>query len=195
MNPVGSGIETDNAALEVKLELRRRFLREWKAPIRVLDCCEGAGVIWARLRDEFPVQSHWGVDMEPRKGAVRVESARLLEVPGLDVTVVDIDTYGLPWCHYLTLVQYQAPRDMLVFLTVGSVMMFGMTPLAQEELRCLGLDRLSSSLSKHLAGRLREFAIPYVVYRAERHGWRVEDAEIVRGGPRVQYLAVRLQSA
>lgn len=54
--------KTDNSNLGAKLDLRRYFLRKYhgEEPAHVLDCCQGDGVIWARLRQEFPLASYWG---------------------------------------------------------------------------------------------------------------------------------------
>ncbi len=112
--------QIDNSALEAKLDLRRRFLDKYHAqfPINVLDCCRGDGVIWSRLREEYPVTSYWGVDYKKKPGYLVVDSRRLLKTPGWPQNVIDIDTYGSPWEHWLALIK-NVSKPTTVFLTIG----------------------------------------------------------------------------
>jgi ubiquinone/menaquinone biosynthesis C-methylase UbiE len=61
--------KTDNHSPRVKLDLRRYFLKRYHAagePIRVMDCCQGSGVLWGQLRKEFDVAGYWGLDIKPK---------------------------------------------------------------------------------------------------------------------------------
>lgn len=111
----------DNHNLRSKLALRQRFLRKYHAGSRfsVLDCCEGSGRIWRYLRKEFPCDV-MGVDLKPAKGRLRLDSRRILELDWLSFDVVDIDTYGSPWGHWLNLLE-SLTQPATVFLTWGAV--------------------------------------------------------------------------
>lgn len=97
--------KTDNTNLPAKLDLRRRFLRKYHAedPANVLDCCQGDGVIWKTLRREFTIAGYWGVDTKRKPGRLRLDSSRILAQAGWLQNVVDIDTYGSPWRHWLAM--------------------------------------------------------------------------------------------
>ncbi len=114
-------IKTDNGDLRAKLALRRWFLRRYHAetPPIVLDCCQGAGLLWDRLRAEFDVR-YQGADVRPRRPGIKVDSVRLFDVPAWPYEVVDIDTWGEPWKHYERLCR-TADHPVTVFLTVGLI--------------------------------------------------------------------------
>jgi hypothetical protein len=119
--------KTDNHNATAKLELRRYFLRklvEADEPINVLDCFQGEGVLWNKLRSEFPVAGYWGVDVKPKKGRLKIDSARILEQPGWTQNVVDLDAYGSPWQHFLNLIS-TCRHSVTVFLTIGMVKIGG----------------------------------------------------------------------
>lgn len=111
--------KTDNKNLELKLELRRRLLRQYHADgdIRVFDACQGTGQIWKRLRREFPLSSYWGVDKKQAKGRLKIDSVRVL-ASGVSENVIDVDTYGFPWEHY-ELICFHLRQPTTVFLTIG----------------------------------------------------------------------------
>ncbi|HZU48538.1 MAG TPA: hypothetical protein VFA16_15010, partial [Mycobacterium sp.] len=92
--------KTDNGNLEAKLGLRRHFLRRYHMENKpmVLDCCQGDGIIWRKLRQEFECD-YWGVDVKPKRGRLSIDSVRILAQPGWPHDVLDIDTYGSPWRH------------------------------------------------------------------------------------------------
>jgi hypothetical protein len=129
----------DNGALGTKLALRRHFLRRFHAaqPPRVFDACQATGVLWSRLRAEFPVASYWGVDLTPKRGRLTIDSTRVLAQPGWDFDVVDIDTYGSPWAHWAALLpNLRAPAT--VFLTIGTTQYSGSVCAAARDVLGLG---------------------------------------------------------
>ncbi len=130
-------IQTDNSNLSAKLALRRRVIATElpRVPLRVIDCCQGSGLLWSRLREEFPVESYWGLDRKAKPGRMTIDSVRVLGRP-VTANVVDIDTYGAPWDHWIALLPNVSAR-MLVFLTVGSY--GGLGRLSKTALRVLGL--------------------------------------------------------
>lgn len=111
----------DNTSLATKLALRRQLLRQYHAgqPLRVLDCCAGTGAIWTRLRHEFPVSSYLGIDQKGGAGLLKTDSRRVLAGHAWDADVVDIDTYGAPWPHWLSVISDPRPTALTVFLTYG----------------------------------------------------------------------------
>ncbi len=113
--------KTDNTNLSGKLALRRYFLKKYHTgvPLHVLDCCQGEGEIWQSLRDEFPPDTYWGVDVKPRRGRLKIDSVRILRQPGLPQNVIDIDTYGAPWSHFSSFVP-NLHHPTTVFLTIGT---------------------------------------------------------------------------
>lgn len=177
----------DNQNLPLKLALRRRFLRRYHADgtARVLDCCQGDAAIWSRLRREFRLASYWGVDMKRKKGRVRVNSVRILAQPGWDQNVIDVDTYGSPWLHWLEILRHVRPPA-TVFLTVGAAM-FG---VASDALASLGLGQLK--LPPGLAKKIEPLTVSYLLARACESGMIVEDAVTARPGPHVRYIGLRL---
>jgi len=121
--------QTDNSHLAVKLEIRRRICGALGEPLAVLDCCAAAGVIWRRLRAELPVERYVPIDRKPDRAAVpetlRLDSRAALERMDLAAfNVVDVDTYGEPWDHWLTACRRIARRT-AVFLTHGFVSVAG----------------------------------------------------------------------
>jgi hypothetical protein len=112
--------KTDNSNLSAKLALRRYFLRKYHADgsARVLDCTEGEGIIWNRLRKEGPVQSYLGLDKKERRGGLTIDSRKVLANPRIEQDVIDIDTYGSPWKHVIALMRHRQ-KPVTVFLTFG----------------------------------------------------------------------------
>lgn len=112
-------VKTDHHDRAAKLRLRRSFLDRYHvggAPFSVLDCCEGDGVLWDKLEKSYPCR-RWGVDLKPKRGRMAIDS-RLILGWDLAYDVVDIDTYGSPWGHWIELIAH-AIRPMTVFLTDG----------------------------------------------------------------------------
>lgn len=217
--------QTDNGSLDLKLDLRRYFLARYHAETKmharsdetkmpagaaraveaepgaevaglaVLDCCQGSGVIWGRLKREFRCGRYWGFDLKEKAGRVRADSALALATPGLasSYDVVDVDTYGHPWKHWSALLP-NLTRPTTVFLTWGQQSFRGPD---LESLQVLGLTfpgglPRSMGLGKsflELAIRARVFQQP------ASHGHRVVEAREAisprSGGTR--YIGVRLE--
>ena len=113
--------KTDNHNLKGKLDLRRYFLAKYHAdkPPAVLDCCQGGGLLWKALREEFPVASYWGIDLKAKPGRLKIDSARILSQPGWTQDVIDADVYGSPWKHWQAVLA-NGIAPLTVFLTRGS---------------------------------------------------------------------------
>lgn len=184
--------KTDNANLPAKLALRRHYLRKYHAQderIRVFECCQGEGVIWKHLADEFPVDV-WGVDVKPKKGRLKIDSVRVLQQPGLNRDVIDIDTYGSPWQHWFALLP-NITRPTTVFLTLGLVKIGGGS-LDRHSIRCLGLAGLRS-LPGALAAKIAESAPSYVLSRSADAGIMLIEVSEVESDGNARYFGVRIE--
>ena len=150
---------SDNRDISSKLELRRYFLEKYHSgeeegvsdSIKVFDCCQGSGVIWTHLQEEYSVDNYWGVDVKAKKGRIAVDSSRILSQPGWKDNVIDIDTYGAPWKHWLCMLP-NVVRPTTVFLTIGG-QKNGVRASSNVELKAIGvtLSRLPGALRIKLA--------------------------------------------
>ena len=184
--------KTDNFDPRAKLELRRYFLRKYHEndPPHVLDCCQGEGVLWKQLRQEFSLASYWGVDVKKKKGRLKLDSIRLLQQPGWRQNVVDVDTYGSPWKHWESLLP-NAVRPTTVFLTIGLVRTGGGGALDRVAVDVLGLSKLR--IPPGISAKLHDMALPYLLTMGYRHGITLtEVVEAVSTG-NARDIGVRLQ--
>ena len=188
------GKKTDNSDPRAKLELRRYFLRKYHAgnPPHVLDCCQGEGVLWGRLRKEFELASYWGVDIKKKKGRLRLDSVRVLQQPGWPQNVVDVDTYGSPWKHWEALLP-NVRRPTTVFLTIGVVQIGGGGGLDRIAARALGIDSLS--VSPGISGKLHEIALPRLLAMSYKYDIRIVEAVEAMSSGNARYIGVRLEPA
>lgn len=183
--------KTDNANTVAKLDLRRYFLRKYHAdaPISVLDCCQGSGVLWGQLRKEFPAATVWGVDVKARNGRLTVDSSRVICQAGWTQNVVDIDTYGSPWKHWLGMLP-NVTQPTTVFLTIGTKN--GMPRKAGEtELDSLGIGGLD--LPAAITMKLTEIAVRYELARTWDHGITLVEAVEASRGAAARYIGVRIE--
>lgn len=177
--------KTDNASLAPKLEIRRRLLTAYHrdTPPRVFDACQGSAVLWTRLRAEYPCR-YWGVDVKERKGRVKVDSARVLEQPGWDFDVIDIDTYGAPWRHYSAVCR-NLPGPVSVFLTIGSTMFKG--ALDKTSFAFLGLGPIADKMPTSFARKITPMALDHCVAMSYTYGVAVEAAWKAAAGSATYY--------
>jgi hypothetical protein len=184
---------TDNHNPEAKLELRRHFLRQMVSdgvPIRVLDCFMGEGLLWRKLRSEFPIHSYWGVDLKPKKGRLQIDSSRILAQPGWAQNVVDLDAYGSPWNHWINLVQTSS-GSVTVFLTIGMVRSAGgnydhaILDLSGARFRRL---KIPNTLGVKLSGTI----LPHALAFAESNGFDPVDIQEAFPQKNARYIGVRL---
>jgi len=185
--------KTDNGNLGSKLALRRHFLSRYHAEgqVRVLDCCAGDGVIWTKLRKEFKVDSYFPLDRKPKAGRIRIDdSARITALPGLRENVIDVDTYGVPWKHFIGIVSNLA-APLTVFLTIGHVIVGRGTMISREEARVLGLNFRRYSLPMAFNARLLHLATERLLALPLERGIPVVEAQEI-DGPHVSYIGLRL---
>lgn len=188
---MSQGKKTDNARLGDKLELRSYFLSKYhEAPPRVFDACQGSGTLWSHLRQRHEVASYWGVDVKPKKGRLKIDSARVLEQPGWSFDVVDIDTYGAPWRHWDAVLEH-LPGPCTVFLTAGATMFRGGTDTAAAV--TLGLGPILSILPETFFGFLTETALSYCLAKSYISGVRIVECREAPANQRTRYLGIRLE--
>ena len=182
-------VKIDNGNLEAKLELRRYFLRklvESKTPINVMDCCAGNGAMWAKLRAEFPVASYLGCDKKNVRGKLKVDSARILRLPGWTQNVIDIDTYGSPFGHFQQLI-HNCRHDVIIFLTKGAS---AMPRFCRADTELLGLGGLC--LPRSLQVNLVAHILPHALAAARRRGFKIGEAWEAFPQSNARYLGLEL---
>lgn len=181
-------MKVDNDNLAAKLELRRYFLEKYHPPgtARVLDCCQGNGVLWNELRKSHAVKSYTGFDLKPKKGRLRVASERVLAQPGWSADVIDIDTYGAPWKHWLALLP-NVREPVTVFMTVGSVL-FAVGDVVKES---LGLDQLSIPVG--LEKTMLSIGITYCLARCYAYRLTPVEVQEAERGRSARYIGIRLE--
>lgn len=183
----------DNGNLEAKLALRRYFLQRYaNDSASVLDCCQGQGVLWGRLRSEFNIKSYFGVDLKSKPGRIKIDSVRILDQPGWPFTVIDVDTYGSPWRHWQALIKHLR-HPATVFLTIGMVKIGGGNT-SIESVMAMQID-LKSAIPTTLKTKADErFGLTYSLATAQQHGLEIVEAVESKTDSRtVRYVGVRLK--
>lgn len=182
--------KTDNHDPRAKLNLRRHFLERYhpQGTARVLDCCMGSGFIWKALRSEWRVAEYVGLDVKPKKGRLKIDSARYLEAGGWTHDVIDIDTYGSPWRHWLSVLRF-SPDVCTVFLTIGLVRMGGGGSMQTEARQALGIP---PSTPPGIVGQLHDHA-QRVLLGAALHDFAIIEAVEAESHGNARYIGVRLK--
>jgi hypothetical protein len=179
----------NNSRLSQKLDLRRHFLRRYHADgqARVFDAFQAAGVIWGKLRLEFPLASYWGVDILKKPGRLKIESSRILAQPGWRENVLDLDAYGSPWLHWLHALK-NSDHSLTVFLTLGKCDNRRRT-LSRLEMKILGIP---FDLPQTIGAALTDFTDHWLLGQALD---RFTVAEALEAFPskNARYLGLRLE--
>ena len=191
--------KTDNHNMAAKLALRRHFIDKYHAGeyFSVFDCCQGDGKIWKRLGREYQF-SYWGVDVKKRSGRLMVESERVLGIEGFSADVVDVDTYGNPWGHWMALLP-NVTSPTTVFLTEGFMRQGpkpggGSIPNAVKD--AIGLTFATIEAPKALFPKFAWVGWKYMIAQAGKHGLRVKViVEAKNEGGNARYFGVRLEPA
>lgn len=182
--------KTDNGNLMGKLALRRYFLHKYHngggTPARVMDCCQGSAVLWSRLRAEFKVESYWGLDVKPKKGRLQIDSVRVLAQAGWTENVIDIDTYGSPWKHWVALLP-NVRRPLVVFLTIGQWQI----GTDRTILDALGIGTLP--IPPGIAVKLHEMSVSYCLTKTCAYRIILTEAKEVVSFGNARYLGLRLE--
>lgn len=194
--------QKDSSTLAPKLLLRRYFLDKYhKAadPPNVLDCCQGERVIWSRLEKEYPLAGYFGVDEKYKRGRLQIDSVKILAQPGWEQNVIDIDTYGSPWNHWIAMLP-RVTRPLTVFLTIGRS---GPGPkrakIPQVALTAMGLTFEGISVMSALTGQFFDMHTQYCLHLAAKYDVKLVEAVEAYVEPlnqwRVPYMGVRLEPA
>lgn len=189
-----SATKTDNHNPEAKLELRRYFLRKYhadKAP-RVMDCFQGQGLLWEKLSAEFKLANYWGVDMKPKKGRLKIDSARILSQRGWMADVVDLDAYGSPWGHWMQLCETCETDNVTIFLTIGMVKQNGFASMDSSMATMAGCV-FKTKAPRTLLGRIVTGTLPFALRHAKERG--LDALEIVEAFPQknARYIGLRME--
>jgi hypothetical protein len=182
--------KTDNHNPEAKLKLRRHFLKKYHADgtATVFDCCQGGGVMWDAIRRTHPVASYWGVDVKPKKGRLKIDSIRVLQ-QGVSQDVIDIDTYGSPWKHWLAMLP-KVTKPVTVFLTIGNQNMTAMSPNSHGGSEFVVFP---PSTPQSLAGAVMRWRdVDYGLAKASSFATIIEAVEVSSTG-NARYIGVRLE--
>jgi hypothetical protein len=180
----------DNHNPEAKLKLRRYFLEKYHADgtATVFDCCQGGGVMWSTIRRTHPVASYWGVDVKPKKGRLKIDSIRVLQ-QGVSQNVIDIDTYGSPWKHWMAILP-KFKRPVTVFLTIGNQNTTAMNPNSHGGSEFV---EFPPSTPQSLAGAVMRWRdVEYGLANALKYAIIVEAVEASSTG-NARYIGVRLE--
>lgn len=190
----------DNGDLAAKLNLRRYFLSKYHAtePPAVFDACQGTRVIWSALEQEYKLASYWGVDQKKKKGRLKIDSTRVLSLPGWSFDVIDVDTYGVPWKHWLALLP-RLRKPATVFLTLGRVGTSGIV-LCREEHEALGTSNFRAKPPGNFLGvfgrMLGEAVTPIMLTHGNLNGRQIIEAKAaVSRTSNAQYFGLRILPA
>ncbi|MCI0717827.1 MAG: hypothetical protein L0338_02390 [Acidobacteria bacterium] len=174
---MGSMTKTDNANLELKVELRRRVLKaaRFRRPLRVLDLYAGEGKIWRHLRAEFKLAGYTPCDIRPRMAGTLKANVTPLFVEAIasgHYNVIDIDTYGEPWATWAA-VAHRIHQRAAIFLTHGVV---GMGQTSHMALEAMGIPHAwKIPVKPHIARfAARFFIVPEFVKLRIESAWRAE---------------------
>lgn len=178
--------------MSAKLLLRRYFVDKYHqdAAPSVMDCCAGDSTIWNILRKEYNIGNYWGLDKKHIRGRHRIDSARVLEIPGWSADIIDIDTYGSPWRHYFAMLSnLQGP--VTVFLTVGHVSIGG-GRACRETLKSIGCTFRTLECPSSLEVFAEKIALSYCLTKTYDYDILIREAQeaVVPGNAR--YIGVRL---
>ena len=181
--------KTDNHDPSAKLALRRFFLDRYHrdGTATVCDCCQGSGFLWRELRREYKVAEYVGFDVKPRKGRLKIDSARYLAAGGWKHNCIDVDTYGAPWRHWKAILKF-AQNDLTVFLTIGLIRMGGGGAMQHEALEALGIPKQTPC---GILGGLHDTAQRWLLGEALHRFDIVEAMEAVSNG-NARYVGLRL---
>jgi hypothetical protein len=158
---------TDNRCLAEKIAVRKHFLRKFHPDnAKVFACCQGTGLIWKTIRRDFQVASYWGVDLKASAGRVAMDSVSVLRRKLTD-NVIDVDTYGEPWEHWLTMLP-NVTQPTSVFLTWSSMCSINMSTIVKQHVFGGELH-----MPKSLYGKLWDYANAYLLTAPEQHGLEI----------------------
>jgi hypothetical protein len=183
---------TDNDNLEAKLSLRSHFLESYHSDglARVFDCCQASGRIWRTLQNRHRIARYWGVDLKHKPGRLRVDSQRILQQPGWNDNVIDIDTYGEPWAHWMAVLS-NAAESTTVFLTIGRSN--GLAATSNLVKQILGI-KFSQNVPTLILTKAEDLIIENMLAQANANDgrWVIREAQEAKAGKNARYIGIRL---
>lgn len=182
-------VKQDNAhgGLSVKVALRLHFLRKYHAnDARVYDACQGDGHVWKAVREQFPVTSYWGTDLKAKSGRISIDSTRILS-DGVSDNVVDIDTYGSCWDHWLNFLP-NVKQPTTIFLTFGMIAMGGMPKRVRD---FAGLAALK--MPPVLLGKLWPYVTQSLLSAPRRFNLEIVECKGIQLTQNTQYFAFHVR--
>jgi hypothetical protein len=191
--------QQENADPTAKLLLRRYFLDKYypgakmgvenPAPApTVFDACQAGGLLWGTLRQEYRVR-YWGVDLKPQKrGTLKMDSARVLTQAN-DFDIVDIDTFGSPWHHWLVMLP-NIRKPTIVFLTLGKVA--AINEIGNDALTWLGLAHLVNLVPNSLRWKISDYSWSTLLAAPYAYSLTIDEAQEATASNNARYLGVRL---
>ena len=186
--------KTNNANLVSKLLIRRYFLDMFHAgkEFRIFDACQGEKVLWNTLQKDYRC-IYWGVDQKPKPGRMKIDSTRILEQPGWDFDVIDIDTHGHPWNQWLSLLP-NISRPVTVFLTIGTIRAGGNGGVGKSVLRIAAPKfRTGVMIPLGIMGSLAPFFATRMLAQAFKYGLEISYAAESSSSSNARYLGIRLE--
>lgn len=183
--------KTDNHNPSAKINLRLYFLRKYhpEGTATVFECCQGQGVLWREIGRQYKVKSHWGVDLKPKKGRLKIDSVRVLE-QGLPHNVIDVDTYGNPWSHWEAILHHLVGPT-TIFLTIGLVKMAG----GFQGRPCKAVEsalNLPPSTPPTVFQKLASLSTEMLLAKGQEYSTIIEAVEAVSIG-NARYIGVRVE--
>lgn len=173
--------------MSVKVDLRLHFLRSYhEGDARVFDACQGSGHVWKEVRKHFCVKSYWGTDKKKKPGRLAVDSSRLL-ARGVSDNVVDIDTYGSPFDHWLNMLPY-VNQPTTVFLTIG-IQGIGIMPDRVKQFIGLGALKMPPSLP----AKLWPYAMQALLSAPLRHGLEIVECCGKKPTQTIRYVGIHIR--
>lgn len=145
--------------------------------------------MWGTLQKEFEVSNYWGVDFKPKKGRLKIDSVRILQ-QGISEDVIDVDTYGAPWKHWLAILQ-NITKETTVFLTIGQNKMVGGFQGQPPKEITLALS-LPPSTPPSISANLWAIGSDIMLAKAGQSATIIEAVEAVSTG-NARYIGVRLE--
>lgn len=177
----------DNQFFQIKLNLRLEYIRRYGG-VTAFDCCQGSMRLWSEILKEYPNIKYFGVDKKPKPGRHKVDSSRILEIENLSWDIVDIDTYGDPWKHYINLCK-NTSCDVTVFLTNGK----GAGKLSNVSNTVCDLLHIPENTPQTLRLAAVDNNIDRVIHSCIRYGIIATDIIEVKPSDTVCYYAMRLK--
>lgn len=184
--------KTDNGNLKSKLELRKHFIDKflYKKEFSVFDACQGNGLIWESLKKKYKYK-YWEVDVKKKKGRLKIESQRILQQPGWLFDVIDIDTYGQPWKHWLSLLP-NITAPVIIFLTIGMVKIGGGGTYPKEILNKI-FPKFKMDIPKSLISYRDKYITNQMLAIVENYKYKIIYAAESESGKTVRYIGMYIK--